>query len=132
MSVENAKRRFEQLERAVTRLQEALAVPIDAPLAVDGTIQRFEFAFELSWKTMKGFLELDAPGARLATPREVIKAAFTAGWIDDEEAWLDILRMRNVTSHIYDEHMARDIYARIRTRFSALTAIVAALKTKAV
>jgi hypothetical protein len=38
--------RLETLAHALDRLAEALAVSPDAPLAIDGTIQRFEFAFE--------------------------------------------------------------------------------------
>ena len=47
MNASNAGRRLDDLERALARLDEALTVPADAPLAIDGTIQRFEFAFEL-------------------------------------------------------------------------------------
>jgi nucleotidyltransferase substrate binding protein (TIGR01987 family) len=132
MNGPNATRRFEQLEPAVARLDEAFTVPIDAPLALDGTIQRFEFAFELAWKAMKAFLELEAPGAKIATPREVIKSAFAAEWIGDENDWLDILSMRNATSHVYNEQMARDVYARIRARLPAFVAIAAVLRIKAV
>ena len=41
------------LSQALDRFDEALAVPLSNPLAIDGTIQRFEFSFELSWKAIK-------------------------------------------------------------------------------
>ena len=43
-------------ERAVTRLDEALALPKD-PIVRDSAIQRFEISFELCWKFFKAYLE---------------------------------------------------------------------------
>lgn len=42
---------LQKLELAIKRLDEALAEDDTNPLAIDGTIQRFEFVFELMWKT---------------------------------------------------------------------------------
>jgi nucleotidyltransferase-like protein len=47
------KHLFDDLGRSLDRLGEALAVSEDEPLAVDGTIQRFEFTFELFWKAVR-------------------------------------------------------------------------------
>ena len=41
------------LGAALERLREALQEPETNSLAVDGTIQRFEFVIELFWKTLK-------------------------------------------------------------------------------
>lgn len=100
------------LSRALQRLREALAVPSDQALAVDGTIQRFEFTIELCWKTLKRALAFE--GIDTTTPREALVQAFAVGLIDDETAWLDMLRDRNRAAHIYDEAMAVDLYQRIR------------------
>jgi len=100
------------LSRAHLRLREALAVPPDQALAVDGTIQRFEFTIELCWKTLKRALAFE--GIDTTTPREALVQAFAVGLIDDETAWLDMLRDRNRAAHIYDEAMAVDLYQRIR------------------
>lgn len=111
MSARKRERSLANLERALTRLEEALCVPRDAPLAIDGTIQRFEFAIELTWKSLKRVLADE--GIESATPREAIAQAFLARWIDDETLWLSMLRDRNTTSHLYDEETAEKIYARI-------------------
>jgi nucleotidyltransferase substrate binding protein (TIGR01987 family) len=108
------------LANALQRLREALAVPADQPLAVDGTIQRFEFVVEVCWKTLKRALAYE--GIETATPREAIVQAFAARLIDDETAWLDMLRDRNLTAHLYDEAMALGIYQRIRAHFTAIEA----------
>lgn len=106
------------LGNALERLGEALAEPEDSSLVVDGTIQRFEFVIELFWKTLKRLLEFEGITAR--TPREALQAAYQAGWLEDETAWLQMLRDRNEASHIYDEAAARRIYADIRRYFPEL------------
>lgn len=116
------------LVRATDRLREALAVPGTAPLAVDGTIQRFEFVFELAWKTFKLLLAEEGHEAPFA--RSAIAGAYQAGWIDDEQLWLELLRARNLTSHTYDEALAAEIYATIAHAVPALSETVLALSAR--
>lgn len=104
---------FRETERAIRRLAEALAEPEANRLAVDGTIQRFEFSFELFWKLLSRLLL--AQGAEVTLPREALERAYAAGWIDDEGLWLNMLADRNRTSHLYKEELARKVYGRIRT-----------------
>ncbi len=108
-------RSLDELKRAVDRHGEALDEPETNPLAIDGTIQRFEFTIELFWKAMKRLLARD--GIETATPREALRRAYQAGWIDDEEAWLAMIHDRSQTSHAYKEALARGIYADVRRTF---------------
>jgi nucleotidyltransferase substrate binding protein (TIGR01987 family) len=101
------------LERGVRRLDEALAEPATNSLAVDGTIQRFEFVIELFWKTFRRALLEE--GVETRTPREALTAANRAGWLEDPDLWLAMLKDRNETSRIYNEQMARAIYDRIHS-----------------
>lgn len=109
---------LENLGRALERLREGLELPDAAPLAIDGTIQRFEFVIELFWKVLKRALA--AEGIETTTPKEALQRAYQAGWLADEETWLSALRDRNETSHVYDETTARAIYSRIRTYWPEL------------
>lgn len=84
---------------------------------------------ELYWKTLKRMLEEE--GVRSGTPRETIRAAFAAGWLDDEEAWLEMLRDRNLTSHTYDEEVARKVYASVKRNAPVLRATYEALISRA-
>lgn len=129
MSGRKDEQSLANLERALDRLDEALVVPADAPLAVDGTIQRFEFAIELTWKSLKRWLA--AEGISTTTPRESLRAAYGAGWLADEALWLAMLADRNATSHIYDEAKARQIYDRIRGYAPAMRAAAVALRRRA-
>lgn len=92
------------LARAVERLEKALAQPKDE-FVRDSAIQRFEFCFELSWKVLQSYLELEGLEAR--SPRAAIRAAFQVGLLSDDPGWLDILELRNLTSHTYDEALAK-------------------------
>lgn len=103
------------LGSALERLREALGEPEHSTLAIDGTIQRFEFVIELFWKTLKRCLEQE--GIETRTPKETLQRAHQAAWLGDETAWLQMLRDRNETSHIYDEAAARRIYGHIREYF---------------
>ncbi|MFH1618525.1 MAG: HI0074 family nucleotidyltransferase substrate-binding subunit [bacterium] len=102
--------------KALLKLKEGLGEKGYA-LVLDGTLQRFEFTFETAWKAIKKFLLVE--GYDCASPRECIKKAFQSGYIKDERVWLDIIRDRNSSSHIYDEKEAAKIYARIKEAYAA-------------
>ena len=99
-----------RFRKALDRLAEALRKKED-DLKVDACIQRFEFTFELAWKTAKRALWVE--GIICKTPRECLKECFRLGLIRDEENWLAMLDDRNAMSHIYSEEEARIIYARL-------------------
>ncbi len=117
------------LGQALERLGEALEEPKRNKLAIDGTIQRFEFAIELFWKTLKYLLSRE--GVETHTPRESLQRAFQAGWLMDETAWLQMLKDRNETSHVYDEAVAKAIYRRIKKHFPEMRHVYGLLKERA-
>ncbi|MDD4074983.1 MAG: HI0074 family nucleotidyltransferase substrate-binding subunit [Eubacteriales bacterium] len=122
--------KYEKLEKAVVRLEEALAEYAKTQSAVvrDGAIQRFEFCTELAWKTMREHL-LNEGYTELNSPKAVMKQAYAAGVLRDDNAWLSLLNDRNVTSHIYDDAMAQAIFTRMRDSYIDLfRALVDALK----
>ncbi len=80
----------------------------------DGVIQRFEFTTELAWKTIREYLIIQEVND-INSPKSVMSEAFNNNIITDDKGWLQILRDRNSTSHIYDEEDADEIYARIKT-----------------
>lgn len=103
-------------QNALARLHESLeeAQTTDSLTMRDGVIQRFEFTAELAWKTAREYL-LTLEVADINNPKNVMGEAFRNQLITDEAGWLQILRDRNATSHIYDEGDAADIYQRIAT-----------------
>lgn len=119
---------LQRFARALERLERALAQPAAAELSVDGTIQRFEFTFELCWKTLQAALRHE--GFDVKSPRATLQKAFTEEWIDDEGLWLQMLEDRNDTSHTYDEALAQTIYHRIHGYMPELTRIHSLLQEK--
>ncbi|GAB4420719.1 MAG: nucleotidyltransferase substrate binding protein [Thermodesulfovibrionales bacterium] len=102
---------LDRFSDAHKRLREAINEK-ETPLSIDGTIQRFEFTFELAWKVIQKFIRYE--GFDCNTPRECLRKAYSAGIIDNDEIWLDMLDDRNKTSHIYNEAVAKGIFNRIR------------------
>lgn len=99
-----------KLKSAFARLKESVEQAIDE-LDRDGVIQRFEFTFELFWKTTRMLLEYE--GFSCAGPRSCIKEGARRGFLTRGEILLDMLEDRNKTSHIYDESTAKEIFERI-------------------
>ena len=110
------QQRFQNLDRAFSQLQKGLAIERPSDIEYQGIIQSFEFTFELSWKTLKDFLE--AQGLMCQFPREVIKQAFQNQVILDGEIWLEMLAKRNMLAHIYDENMAHEANRLIKEHFA--------------
>ncbi len=109
------ERKFD-LENAFQRLKEALQEN-ETELAIDGTLHRFEFTFELAWKTMKDYLEYNGVIEHTGSPREVIQAAFKQGLIENGEDWIAMMLSRNSLSHLYDEKTSREIYDLIKNKY---------------
>ena len=120
MSKERFAERKTELQNAVKRLREAVAQP-ESDLIRDAVIQRFEFTFELVWKSLKLYLERQ--GLDCGGPRSTLKKAFTEGLInspDEADVWLRVLEDRNLTSHAYDEALATRIYQHVVQEYVAL------------
>jgi nucleotidyltransferase substrate binding protein (TIGR01987 family) len=113
------KQRFQNFDRGVVLLREALenGPSVLSALEQEGVIQRFEYTFELAWKTIKDFLEAGGLDISPLTPRQVLKAAFAAKVIDDGQAWIDMLDHRNLLSHSYDFSVFKKAVEAIHTRY---------------
>lgn len=111
--------RRDDLAKAIASLRAGLEEPA-TELAIDGVLHRFEFTFELAWKTIKDYLEYIGIVEKTGSPREVIRTAFENSIIEDGEEWIDMMLARNQLSHIYDKEMSRDIYLDIKNIYLSL------------
>ena len=118
--MERFKQRLNEFSNALERLKEGLTKSADDDLYIDGILQRFEFTFELSWKTIKDYMEYQGIITKIGSPREIIKTGFAEGIIDDGEAWIKMMLSRNTLSHIYDEITSRNIYKEIKSEYVEL------------
>lgn len=99
---------FEDFENALNRLEEILRVEKN-DIVRDSAIKRFEMAFDLSWKTVKAFLE-EYHNVACASPRNCFREAFRLGLIEYDDYWLVLVGDRNYTIHAYSEVLAEKIY----------------------
>lgn len=103
------------LRKAVDKLKNALAIPNDRELIVEGTIQRFEVVVELLWKTLRRALKFEGVRINPDSPRETMKEGFAIGWLHNEVIWQELLDKRNSTSHNYlDEELIEQNYKDIQ------------------
>ena len=109
------KQRFENFEKAFRLLERTVAIVSPSEAERGGLIQFFEAAFELSWKTMKDYLE--AQGIDAKTPRDAIKQAFHIELIEDGHVWMQALENRNLTAHTYNEKMSLEIEKLIKKEY---------------
>ena len=113
------KQRFQNFDRASTLLRQALETGTStlSLLEKEGVIQRFEYSFELAWKTVKDFLEAGGLLITPVTPRQVLKDAFAAKVIANGQVWIDMLDHRNLLSHTYDSCVFEEAVEAIAARY---------------
>lgn len=113
------KQRFQNFDRAFRLLREALERKPEALslLEKEGVIQRFEYTFELAWKTLKDYLEESGLVISPVTPREVLKQAYAAKVISDGQVWINMLDHRNLLSHTYDVSVFEQAVQAIATHY---------------
>ena len=113
-------KRFEERKKdlinATNRLKEALNEE-ESDLVIDGVLHRYEFTFELAWKTLKDYLEYLGVTINTGSPREVIKESYAHDLIPDGETWIKMMLARNSLSHLYDEETSRKVYNEIKEKY---------------
>jgi nucleotidyltransferase substrate binding protein (TIGR01987 family) len=118
------KQRFQNFERAYGLLNQAVeSKPLNhySDLEKEGIVQRFEYTFELGWKTWKDYLEHEGIILDEITPRKVIKACvsngiFTSAEID-ADIYLAMMLERNALSHVYDAQRFAEALNRIGEKY---------------
>lgn len=113
------QQRLASFERALSLLREAM---LNGPGALnqlekEGVIHRFEYCFELGWKTSKDYMEANGFVFAVVMPRQVLKEAYAAKIIADGEAWIAMLDHRNLLSHTYSPVVFEQAVAAIQERY---------------
>ena len=91
--------------------------PYDS-VVLTGLVGLYEITFEQSWKMMKEILQNHGyeEGAT-GSPKIILKTAYKAGMIKDEELWLRALQARNNVTHSYNQKIALSIVSEAKTEF---------------
>lgn len=109
---DNYKKAFKQLKEAMELMEERKL----SNLEKQGVIQAFEFTHELGWKTLKDFLESKG-NVNIYGSRDATKEAYKFNLIEDGDAWMEMIKSRNLTSHTYDESTADEITSLIKNSY---------------
>lgn len=112
-------KKFENFCRALDNLAQGSRYepPYDT-VVLTGLVALFELCFEQAWKAMKDILERHGYAeSATGSPRMVLRLAYQAGMIDDQEAWLSALADRNNVTHAYNQVLALDIVQRTRDTY---------------
>lgn len=87
-------------------------------VVITGMVGLYEICFEQAWKAMKEILGNHGyDESTTGSPRTILKTAYKAGMIDNEELWLDALVSRNNVAHAYNEAIAMDIINQTKDRY---------------
>mgnify|MGYP001593941374 CR=1 FL=1 len=117
---------LDQLEKALARLEEALAAP-KSDMVRDSAIQRFEFTIDMTWKLVKTCLE-EKYGVVCHSPKECFREAYRQKMLAYDEFWLELVDMRNETSHTYKEDIAESVFRRLPKAAKYMQALMETLK----
>jgi nucleotidyltransferase substrate binding protein (TIGR01987 family) len=104
------QQRFANYQRALAKLREVVTQEGEelSELETDGMIQRFEYTYELAWKTLQDLLRhrgyLDIAG-----PNPVLAQALADGYITEPAGWKKMKKARELSSHTYQADTATDI-----------------------
>lgn len=124
------KQRFQNFEKAIGHLADALEIENPDLLQKAGIIQFFEMSYELAWNTLKDYLE-EQGFIDVKSPRSALKKGFEVGLIEDGHLWMELLLDRNLTAHTYDEEKATEVEELIHEKyFPILNQLYEILKEK--
>lgn len=97
-------------EKSVKNLKEILEEK-KTDIVRDAAIKRFELCFDLNWKLIKNFAKKQ--GVECLSPRQCFKVGFQLKIIEHDEKWLNMINDRNLSTHLYKEEKADEIYSKL-------------------
>lgn len=78
----------------------------------------YEICFEQAWKAMKEILGNQGYSeAATGSPKTILKTAYKAGMLDNEEEWMNALVSRKNVAHAYNAAIARDIIEQTKNTY---------------
>lgn len=105
--------KLQSLKKAVANLKSILAETKTA-IVRDAAIKRYELCYELAWKAVQEKSKTEGLET-CPSPKQCFKQAFAQGWIapEQEPIFAEMVKNRNLTTHIYNEILADEIYQKL-------------------
>lgn len=113
------KQRFHNYTKAFQALTEAVELSQHRSLTAleqQGLIQSFEFTHELAWKMLKDYLEYQGI-SNVVGSHDASRFAFQNALTNDGEVWMQMIVVRNQTSHTYNIKIAQAVVDSILSQF---------------
>jgi len=113
--------KYINFSNAVKRLNEAnvqYKKNTDNDIYQDALIKRFEFTFELAWKTLRQFMIDSGYMMKAISPKSILAQGYQENILQNEQMWLDMLEDRNLTTHDYGHEVAKPIADRISLKYA--------------
>lgn len=123
--IENFRMAIEKYEQVV-KSREQFIKDGYGDMYLDIAVKRFEFTFEMAWKSCKR--ALDYLGFSCRSPRECMKEAFAQNILPEEAIWLEMLERRNLSAHIYDEVSVEEIVKDLENYLQAFMKLLKVLE----
>ena len=115
------KQRFNNFSKAYNLLKSVFEEKKIEDLSLlerEGVVQRFEYTYELAWKTLKDYLEYNGNLNNIdISPRNIFKEAYSAKIIKNQESFIDMMLSRNLLSHTYDFIKFTEIIEKIENEY---------------
>lgn len=121
--------RFSNYRKALGKLEETVTgrkLEELSDLEKEGLIQRFEYTYELAWKTLQDLLKHKG-FENIVGPNAVLRQALKEGYITEADDWRDLKKAREATSHTYNSEVSEAIGRQI---FSTFYTLLKNLETK--
>lgn len=122
MKMENDIRwqqRFSNYTKALEQLRKFIIHGDLNELEKQGLVKAFDYTYELAWNTIKDFYESQGE-AGIQGSRDAIQLAFNRGLVADGLDWMQMLKDRNRTAHIYNLQIADEITENILKKYFTL------------
>jgi nucleotidyltransferase substrate binding protein (TIGR01987 family) len=110
-----SKQRLSNFQKAFGYYEEAVSLKMSR-LSEEGLIRRFKYTFELAWKYLQDVLQ-ERGYTEVRGPRPVIEQAFQDGLISNGPLWMDMLKARNATTHLYEQATFESIIKNVKGPF---------------
>jgi nucleotidyltransferase substrate binding protein (TIGR01987 family) len=122
--MEQLKERLESCQRALTTLDEILAMTFSTVVR-DASIQRFEYSFESLWKLLKAYL-YQYEGIVCNSPKQCFREGLKVELlsVEEVETCLVMTDDRNLTSHTYLEAVAEAIYRQLPSYLAVMKSLL--------
>lgn len=107
--------RLENFSKALLQLESAVMLSKQRKLSAleeQGLIQAFEFTHELAWNLMRDYFYYQGNN-EITGSRDATREAFKMGLVQNGEAWMEMIKSRNQSSHTYNQEVADEISEKI-------------------